>query len=72
MQPVTKPSGRRALASFLTLVFLGFYIWAAIAIGERLPDHWLAHLTFYGLAGILWGVPLLPLYSWAERGSRKP
>ena len=25
-----------------------------------------ATLLFYGLAGTLWGVPLLPLMSWAE------
>ena len=52
MQPVTKPSGRRAIAAILTLAFLAFYVWAVIAIGEHLPDHWLAQLAFYGLAGI--------------------
>jgi len=71
MQPVTKPSGRRVVAAILTLAFLAFYVWAVIAVGEHLPDHWLAQLAFYGLAGIVWGVPLLPLFSWAERGGRK-
>lgn len=70
MQPVTRPSGRRAVAAVLTLAFLAFYVWAVISIGEHLPDHWLAQLAFYGLAGILWGVPLLPLFSWAERGGK--
>ena len=58
--------GRRAVASVGILVFLTFYVWAVIAIGEHVPSHPLATLLFYGLAGTLWGVPLLPLMSWAE------
>ena len=57
---------RRAIASVGILVFLGVYVWLVIAIGARLPDHPVATLIFYGLAGTLWGLPLLPLMSWAE------
>lgn len=57
---------RRAIASVGVLVFLAAYVWAVIAIGARLPDHPMAHLLFYGIAGIAWGVPLFPLLSWAE------
>ena len=57
---------RRAIASVGILVFLIFYIWAVIAVGALVPDHPLATLAYYGLAGTLWGVPLLPLMSWAE------
>lgn len=57
---------RRAIASVGILVFLIFYIWAVIAVGGLVPDHPLATLAYYGLAGTLWGVPLLPLMSWAE------
>ena len=57
---------RRAVASVGILVFLGFYVWLVIAVGARVPDHPVATLLFYGLAGTLWGVPLLPLMSWAE------
>jgi len=62
---------KRAVAALLTLVFLAFYVWAVIGIGQRLPDHPMVHLAFYGLSGILWGVPLLPLLSWAERKGPK-
>ncbi len=58
---------KRAVAAVGMLVFLTFYIWAVIAIGERLPDHPMVHLAFYGLSGIAWGIPLFPLMSWAER-----
>ena len=60
------PRARRAIASVGILAFLIFYIWAVIAIGGHIPDHPLAQLAYYGLAGTLWGVPLLPLMSWAE------
>ena len=57
---------RRAIASVGILAFLTFYVWAVIAVGGHVPDHPLATLAYYGLAGTLWGVPLLPLMSWAE------
>ena len=57
---------RRAVASVGILVFLIFYVWAVIAVGAYVPDHPLATLAYYGLAGTLWGIPLLPLMSWAE------
>jgi hypothetical protein len=57
---------RRLLAAAGILVFLGFYIWAATVVGERVPANPLAQLTYYALAGTLWGVPLFPLLSWAE------
>ncbi len=57
---------RRAVASVGIVAFLTFYVWLVIAVGARLPDHPLATLLFYGIAGTAWGVPLLPLLSWAE------
>ncbi len=57
---------RRAIASAGILAFLTVYVWAVIAVGAHVPQHPVATLLFYGLAGTLWGVPLLPLMSWAE------
>ena len=57
---------RRAIASVGIVAFLVVYVWGVIAIGAHVPDHPVATLLFYGLAGTLWGVPLLPLRSWAE------
>ncbi len=61
---------KRAVAALGMLAFLAFYVWAVIGIGTRLPDHPMVHLLFYGIAGIAWGIPLLPLMSWAERQPR--
>ncbi len=57
---------RRAIASVGIVAFLIFYVWLVIAIGAHVPDHPLATLAFYGIAGTAWGVPLLPLMSWSE------
>lgn len=57
---------RRAVASLGIVAFLTFYVWAVVSLGARLPEHPLVHLLFYGIAGTAWGVPLLPLLSWAE------
>jgi hypothetical protein len=57
---------RRAVASVGIVVFLVAYIWAAIAVGGMIPDHPLALLAYYALAGTVWGLPLFPLLSWAE------
>jgi hypothetical protein len=57
---------RRAVASIGIVAFLTFYVWLVIAIGAHVPAHPLVTLAFYGIAGTAWGVPLLPLLSWAE------
>jgi hypothetical protein len=57
---------RRAIASIGIVAFLVFYVWLVITVGAHVPDHPVATLLFYGLAGTLWGVPLLPLMSWSE------
>ena len=64
-----RPATRRLVASIGICIFLAFYVWAVIGIGTMLPDHPLVHLLYYGIAGTAWGVPLLPLLSWAGRGS---
>jgi len=67
------PRARRAVAALGVCLFLAFYVWAVIGIGTLLPNHPLVHLLFYGIAGVAWGLPLLPLLSWAEgRGRNKP
>jgi hypothetical protein len=61
------PRTRRLVAAIGTIGFLAFYVWAVVAIGDRLPESMWIDLIFYGVAGIAWGIPLIPLLSWAER-----
>lgn len=62
------PRTRRFVAAVAMLFFLAAWVWAAIWIGDRLPQTWWIGLIFYGIAGTGWGLPLIPLLKWAERG----
>lgn len=59
---------RRFVATVGVVLFLIFYVWAVVSIGAILPKSPWIDLVFYGVAGIAWGVPIIPLLRWAERG----
>lgn len=61
------PPIRRLLGSIGVVVFMVAYIWAAIAIAERLPTNTAVQLVFFIVAGTAWGLPLFPLIAWAQR-----
>jgi len=63
---------RRFVAAIGVLLFLTFWVWGAVSINDRLPDIWWLDLIFFAVAGIGWGIPLIPMLRWAERepGSR--
>lgn len=58
---------RRFIATIGVLLFLTFWVWGAVTINDRLPNIWWLDLIFFAVAGIGWGVPLIPLLRWAER-----
>ena len=58
---------RRFVATVGVLLFLTFWVWGAVSINDRLPDIWWLDLIFFAVAGIGWGIPLIPLLRWAER-----
>ncbi|HEX6859290.1 MAG TPA: DUF2842 domain-containing protein [Caulobacteraceae bacterium] len=62
---------RNILGGIAILAFLAVYVWAAIAIGDFVPDHPLARLVYFGVVGIGWGLPLLPLLSWIGKDDRQ-
>ena len=59
---------RKLIGMFAILAFVAVYAVAAVAIGERLPDNVAIQALFYGVVGLAWGVPILPLISWMNRG----
>lgn len=64
------PRTRRFIAAIATVLFLAAYVWGVVAIGDRLPESMWIDLLFYGVAGLAWGAPLIPLLSWAEGGRK--
>jgi hypothetical protein len=59
---------RKLIGGIGLMIFLAAYIWAATAISDRLPDNMAVKLVFFGVAGVGWGLPILPLLSWMNRG----
>ncbi|MDO8381164.1 MAG: DUF2842 domain-containing protein [Pseudomonadota bacterium] len=59
---------RKFVGGIGILVFLAAYIWGMSTLSEYVPDHWALKLAFFAVAGIGWGVPILPLLSWMNRG----
>ena len=62
------PRTRRFVAMLAVLVFVVFWIWGAIALRGLLPPGQMIDLIVFAIAGIGWGVPLYPLFKWAEGG----
>ncbi|MDQ3124598.1 MAG: DUF2842 domain-containing protein [Pseudomonadota bacterium] len=60
------PRTRRFVAMIAVLAFVAFWIWGAIALRGLLPAGPLIDLAVFALAGVGWGVPLYPLFKWAE------
>ena len=59
---------RKLIGLFAVLGFLAAYIGVAVAIADRLPEHWLVKLVYFAVVGVAWGVPLIPLFRWMNRG----
>lgn len=62
------PRTRKAIASIGVLVFLAFYVWLVTMLGAFIPQVWWAQVPYFAVAGLAWGIPVLPLIKWAEKG----
>ncbi len=58
---------RRIVACVGILIFLMAYLWGVTTLGGYLPTHPVIQILFYGVAGLAWGIPVLPLISWSEK-----
>jgi hypothetical protein len=59
---------RKAIGGAGILLFLFFYMWAASTVGDHVPKAWWAQLGYYVVFGIAWGLPVIPLIAWMNRG----
>ncbi|GAA0215261.1 hypothetical protein QOZ96_000735 [Brevundimonas nasdae] len=62
------PRARRFVAAIAVLAFLAFWVWGLIALRGMLPASQWIDFLFFGVGGTVWGLPLIPLLKWAERG----
>lgn len=63
------PRARKLIGLLGILAFIVLYIGAVVALAKFVPDHGPLQFAFYALAGIGWGIPILPLISWMNRGA---
>ena len=59
---------RRFVVAIAVVAFLAFWVWALIALRGMLPASSWIDFLFYAVGGTAWGLPLIPLLKWAERG----
>ena len=59
---------RKAVGSLGIVLFVGFYAWLVTTVGDYVPKVWWAQLPYYVVAGTAWGLPVIPLIMWMNRG----
>ena len=62
---------RKLVGSAGILMFLAAYVGIAGALYGRIPRGPLFTLAYFAVAGILWGVPLIPLIRWMNGSPRE-
>ena len=66
------PRLRKLIGSAGVIAFLLSYIWAVTMLADRVPPNTWLQTAFFGLAGVLWGVPIIPLIRWMNGGAATP
>ena len=59
---------RKLIGLFGILIFVTAYAVVVSKISDHLPKNFAIQTLFYVVAGLAWGVPILPLISWMNRG----
>jgi Protein of unknown function (DUF2842) len=60
-----KPTHRRAIGMFTTLVVLVVYSFFAVSVGGLFADKSpIIQIAFFAVAGLAWVIPLYPVYKW--------
>ena len=63
---------RKLIGSAGVVLFLLGYIWAMTILADHVPPNPWAQTAFFALAGVLWGVPIIPLIRWMNGGAATP
>lgn len=59
---------RKALGGLGIIAFLILYAVAAVTLAGHLPDNRAIQMIYFIVAGVAWGLPLVPLIKWMEGG----
>jgi hypothetical protein len=59
---------RKLIGGAGIILFLVLYIGAAVRIASVLPPNAALKLVYFAVVGMGWGVPIIPLITWMNRG----
>jgi hypothetical protein len=59
---------RKAIGSLVIVLFVALYAFLVTTIGDHVSKAWWAQLLYYLIGGTAWGLPILPLMAWMNRG----
>ncbi len=59
---------RKLIGGAGMILFLILYTGAAVRIAGVLPANAAVKLAYFAVVGIGWGVPIIPLITWMNRG----
>jgi len=62
---------RKLIGGLGIMAFLAAYVWAVTSLYDYLPDNRAVHLIYFAVAGLAWGLPLLPLMSWMGKADKR-
>jgi hypothetical protein len=62
---------RKLIGGIGILVFLAAWIWAFTSLYDHLPANRAVVLIYFAVAGLGWGVPLMPLMSWMGKADKR-
>lgn len=61
---------RKFIGGIGILVFLAAWIWAFTSLYDHLPANRAVVLIYFVVAGLGWGLPLMPLMSWMGKADK--
>lgn len=69
MEATISPRVKKFIGAFVMVVFVIAYALAIMGLAPRVLNGAAkaTELAFYGLAGLAWIIPLMPLIRWMER-----
>ncbi len=55
---------RKLIGGLALVIFVCVYAVCVVIAGEHVPDVWWMKMIYFTVAGLSWGVPILPLLTW--------
>ena len=59
---------RKLVGGVAIVAFVTVYAAAAVTLVDYVPRFWLLRLAYFLAVGVAWGVPIIPLMAWMNRG----